>query len=96
MSRQHVNSRDIAIFAEEKVNLPRDKANEYRAQARRLRAEILTFKRPNESQRYAILSPILKQLDFSQEQIDAIVMATGARNGYTYGFTYSDLGFTQK
>lgn len=58
---------------------------------RRRAAEILTFERPNKSQRYAALSPFLKKLNFSREQIEAIVTVTGARNGYTYGFTYSDL-----
>lgn len=37
MSRQHA---DIARFAEDRVNLPRDKAYEYRAQARRLREKL--------------------------------------------------------
>ncbi len=37
MSRDHVGHRDIVRFAEERVNLPQDKAQEYRAQARRLR-----------------------------------------------------------
>lgn len=36
MSRIHVDHRDLVRFAEEKVNLPKDKAAEYRAQARRL------------------------------------------------------------
>ena len=40
MARQHVDHGDIAHFAQEKVNLPRDKANEYRAQARRLRERL--------------------------------------------------------
>jgi len=40
MARQHVNHRDIANFAQEKVNLPKDKADEYRAQARRLREKL--------------------------------------------------------
>ena len=40
MSRQHVNHVDIVRFAQEKVNLPKDKANEYRAQARRLRERL--------------------------------------------------------
>ena len=31
MSRQHVNHVDIVRFAQEKVNLPKDKANECRA-----------------------------------------------------------------
>ena len=40
MSRQHVDHSDIARFAQEKVNLPKDKADEYRAQARRLREKL--------------------------------------------------------
>ena len=40
MARQHVGHGDIAHFAQEKVNLPRDKASEYRAQARRLRERL--------------------------------------------------------
>ncbi|WP_137680561.1 CBASS oligonucleotide cyclase [Aurantiacibacter suaedae] len=40
MSREHVGHRDIVTFAEERVNLPQDKAQEYRAQARRLREKL--------------------------------------------------------
>lgn len=40
MSKQHVGHREIAAFAQEKVNLPKDKADEYRAQARRLRERL--------------------------------------------------------
>ncbi len=40
MSRQHVDHSDIVRFAEDRVNLPQDKANEYRAQARRLREKL--------------------------------------------------------
>src|SRR5271168_984129 len=40
MSRQHVDHQDIARFAQERVNLPKDKADEYRAQARRLREKL--------------------------------------------------------
>jgi hypothetical protein len=40
MSRTHVDHRDIVRFAEEKVNLPKDKADEYRAQVRRLREKL--------------------------------------------------------
>ena len=35
MSRPHIDHRDLLRFAEDKVNLPKDKADEYRAQARR-------------------------------------------------------------
>ncbi len=40
MSRRHVDHSHIVGFAEEKVNLPKDKADEYRAQARRLRERL--------------------------------------------------------
>jgi hypothetical protein len=40
MSRIHIDHRDIVKFAEERVNLPKDKADEYRAQARRLRERL--------------------------------------------------------
>lgn len=36
MARVHVDHKDLVRFAEDKVNLPKDKADEYRAQARRL------------------------------------------------------------
>ena len=40
MGRQHVGHTEIAAFAQDKVNLPKDKADEYRAQARRLREKL--------------------------------------------------------
>jgi len=40
MGREHVDHDDIVHFAQEKVNLPKDKADEYRAQARRLREKL--------------------------------------------------------
>lgn len=40
MARQHIDHGEIVTFAKEKVNLPKDKANEYRAQARRLREKL--------------------------------------------------------
>src|SRR5256885_3103071 len=40
MARQHVNHGDIARFAQERVNLPKAKADEYRAQVRRLREKL--------------------------------------------------------
>jgi AAA+ superfamily predicted ATPase len=58
---------------------------------RRRAADILTFSRPNEIQRHAVLDPALSQLGFSQSQISAIVTATGSRKDLEYGFTFSDL-----
>jgi len=43
MSREHVGHQDIVRFAEERVNLPKDKAQDYRAQARRLREKLDTY-----------------------------------------------------
>jgi tRNA nucleotidyltransferase (CCA-adding enzyme) len=40
MARRHVDHSDIIRFAEERVNLPKEKADEYRAQARRLREKL--------------------------------------------------------
>lgn len=58
---------------------------------RRRAADILTFARPNEAQRHAVLGGSLEQLGFSQPEIGAVVAATGAQNGREYGFTFSDL-----
>lgn len=40
MSREHVSHGDLVRFANDRVNLPKDKADEYRAQARRLREKL--------------------------------------------------------
>ncbi|MBA1159215.1 CBASS oligonucleotide cyclase [Microvirga mediterraneensis] len=40
MGRQHIGHDEIAAFAQDKVNLPKEKADEYRAQARRLREKL--------------------------------------------------------
>lgn len=40
MGRHHVGHKELAAFAEDKVNLPHDKALELRAQARRLREKL--------------------------------------------------------
>jgi len=58
---------------------------------KRRAADVLTFVRPDDSHRLAVLGPSLKQLGFTHPQIGAVVTATGARNGRAYGFTYSDL-----
>lgn len=58
---------------------------------RRRAGDILIFKRPHESQRHTVLATPLKELGFSPTQIAAVVSATGAQNGRTYGFTFSDI-----
>lgn len=40
MSKEHVSHSDIAEFAKDKVNLPKEKADEYRAQVQRLREKL--------------------------------------------------------
>lgn len=40
MSREHIDHGDIARFAQSRVNLPQEKAHEYREQARRLREKL--------------------------------------------------------
>ena len=53
-------------------------------------ADILSFVRPDDEQRAAILSS-LRQLGLSALQIAAVVEATGARQDGGCGFTFSDL-----
>lgn len=43
MARKHVSHSDIAQFAKDKVNLPKEKADDYRAQANRIREKIETY-----------------------------------------------------
>jgi tRNA nucleotidyltransferase (CCA-adding enzyme) len=43
MAREHVNHSDIVRFAQEKVNLPKDKADVYRAQVRGLRDKLENY-----------------------------------------------------
>ena len=40
MGLQHVGHAEISAFAQDKVNLPKERAGEYRAQARRLREKL--------------------------------------------------------
>jgi hypothetical protein len=43
MSRKHVDHADIVRFAKEKVNLPKEKADEYRSQVQRLREKLQDY-----------------------------------------------------
>lgn len=47
MSRDHVNHNHIVQFAQERVNLPKEKASEFRAQARRLRERLQEYLKEN-------------------------------------------------
>jgi AAA+ superfamily predicted ATPase len=57
---------------------------------RRRAADVLLFGRPSDEARRRLLGPRLTQLGFEPSDIDAIVTATGPREGQA-GFTYSDL-----
>ncbi|MEH2484491.1 CBASS oligonucleotide cyclase [Bradyrhizobium sp. AZCC 2230] len=58
MSRTHVDHADIVRFAADRVNLPKEQADEYRAQVRRLRERLETYlgEHPDFSLRKMLLS----------------------------------------
>ena len=58
MSRSHVDHADIVRFASERVNLPKEQADEYRAQVRRLRERLENYlgEHPDFSLRKMLLS----------------------------------------
>jgi SpoVK/Ycf46/Vps4 family AAA+-type ATPase len=58
---------------------------------KRRAADILTFERPDDAQRRAVLELPLRELGLSDEQIASVVSATGASEGCAYGCTFSDL-----
>ena len=82
MSRTHVDHRDIVRFAEEKVNLPKDKAAEYRAQVRRLREKLEGYlgDHPDFALRKMLLSGSLAKGTAlrSLNDIDVAVYITGS------------------
>ena len=43
MARSHIDHRHVARYAKERVNLPQDRADEYRAQVRRLREKLKKY-----------------------------------------------------
>lgn len=58
MGRQHIDHDDIVQFAKDRVNLPKDKADEYRAQVGRLREKLegYLFEHPDFSLKKMLLS----------------------------------------
>lgn len=58
---------------------------------RRRAADVMTFSRPDDIQRSAVLSPSLSQLGFSEDQIEPLIKATGPNPTREYGFTFSDI-----
>lgn len=57
---------------------------------KRRAADILSFERPSEIQRHAVLSGALQALGLTSGQIEQLVSVTGRDNG-RHGFTFSDL-----
>jgi len=58
---------------------------------RRRAAVTFSFNRPNDEQRHAFLQAPLEELGFTDQQIRSLVNATGAIQGRSYGYSYSDL-----
>jgi hypothetical protein len=58
MSRSHVDHAEIVTFAQERINLPKEKADEHRAQVRRLRERLESYlgEHPDFSLRKMLLS----------------------------------------
>lgn len=58
---------------------------------KRRAADILSFGRPDEAQRRALLTGALGELGFGPADIEKMVIATGAGKDRRYGYTFSDL-----
>lgn len=58
---------------------------------RRRAADILTFSRPDDKQRAAVLNEPLSQLGFKTEEIKYFINITGPTEKRDFGFTFSDL-----
>jgi AAA+ superfamily predicted ATPase len=58
---------------------------------RRRAADVLTFTRPTDEQRRAVLERWLGDVGLRKADIEALVSATGPQAGRAYGFTFSDL-----
>lgn len=82
MSRLHVDHKEIAVFAENKVNLPKVKADEYRAQVRGLREKLENYlaEHPDFSLKKIILSGSLAKGTAlrSLNDIDVAVYISGS------------------
>lgn len=82
MTKEHVGHADLVRFAEERVNLPKEKADEYRAQAQRLtdRLEGYLKEHPNFSLKRLILSGSLAKGTAlrSLNDVDVAVYIAGA------------------
>lgn len=72
MAREHVSHSDIAQFAKDKVNLPKEKADDYRAQANRIREKIESYisEHPDFSLKRTMLSGSLAKGTSSRNYAD--------------------------
>ncbi|WP_369157536.1 AAA family ATPase [Candidatus Thiodiazotropha sp. LNASS1] len=58
---------------------------------KRRAADILTFTRPNDDQRRAVLDMAFSGFGMSASELEQLVSVTGPTSGRDYGFTFSDL-----
>lgn len=58
---------------------------------RRRAAYIVTLKRPNEVQRWTLLSSLLEEVALNEHELNCLVALTGPIDGRDFGYTYSDL-----
>jgi AAA+ superfamily predicted ATPase len=58
---------------------------------RRRAADTLVFERPDEAQRFEVLSRCLESTGFNKANLQELVQATGPQDERPYGFTYSDI-----
>lgn len=58
---------------------------------RRRAADVLTFSRPSQTQRQAVLASALTPFGFSAQEIATLVTVTGPVKPREYGFTFSDI-----
>ena len=86
MSKDHVGHAQLVQFAQDRVNLPQDKASEYRAQVRRLREKLETFldEKPDFELRKILLSGSLAKGTAlrSLNDIDVAVYVSGSDHAY--------------
>ncbi|AFL89338.1 putative ATPase (AAA+ superfamily) [Terriglobus roseus DSM 18391] len=73
------------------VILSTNRLNSIDPAVQRRAADIVTFRRPNDEQREAVLQKPLEELGFSPKDILEVVKHTGPRKPGEEGFTFSDL-----
>lgn len=96
MGRQHVDHTHIATFAQERVNLPKDKSDEFRAQAKRLREKLEGYldEHPNFALKKMMLSGSLAKGTAlrSLNDIDVACYISGANAPQDVGALHNRVG----